>query len=208
VKRATEVIRRHGLEDRAAIRLDSGDLIALARQARQLLDSVGLDAVRILVSGGLDEHDVERFVAEDAPIDAVGLGTRVVVSADAPYLDTVYKLVDYGGRPVLKLSAGKATQPGRKQVVRSAGLLDTVVLREWSEQSSGEPLLVSMMEGGRRVRQRDELAHARNLFEADLAALPEETRRLVDPRPPPVSSSAELRRLEEVARSAAAERTG
>ena len=85
---------------------------------RALLDEAGLQRVRIFASGGLDEYQLDRLVRDGAPIDAFGVGTRMGVSADAPSLDSAYKLVEYAGRPMLKLSEDKATEPGRKQVFR------------------------------------------------------------------------------------------
>ena len=111
VRNAIEVIGELGLTEPLGVRLDSGDLDALSRQARAILDEAGLTHVRIFASGGLDETDVDRLVTAGAPIDSFGVGTRVGVSADAPYLDSVYKLVEYDGRPVLKLSAEKSTEP-------------------------------------------------------------------------------------------------
>jgi len=109
VSRAIEVIRQRRLAGQLAIRLDSGDLLELSVASRGLLDEAGLPEVRIVASGNLDEFEIERLVQRSAPIDAYGVGTRMGVSADAPYLDSVYKLVAYGGRPVMKLSPGKAT---------------------------------------------------------------------------------------------------
>jgi nicotinate phosphoribosyltransferase len=79
VRTAIEVIRELGLSEGLAVRLDSGDLAALAREARALLDAAGLSHVRILASGGLDEHALEELVAVGAPIDGFGVGTRVGV---------------------------------------------------------------------------------------------------------------------------------
>src|SRR5207249_2935011 len=118
VRHAVEVVRELGLSGRLAVRLDSGDLAFLARETRRVLDEAGLRDMRIFASGGLDEFDIERLVQSGAPIDAFGVGTRMGVSADAPFLDSVYKLVSFGDRPVLKLSAGKSTAPGPKQVFR------------------------------------------------------------------------------------------
>ncbi|MDZ7786637.1 MAG: nicotinate phosphoribosyltransferase [Halofilum sp. (in: g-proteobacteria)] len=101
-----------------AVRLDSGDLGDLAHQARALLDEAGLHGVRIVASGGLDEHRIAELVAADAPIDGFGVGTDLVVSSDVPTLDFAYKLVAYAGEPRLKGSTGKATLPGAKQVFR------------------------------------------------------------------------------------------
>ena len=102
-----------------AIRIDSGDFADLATRARDMLDDAGLREVEIFVSGGLDEFEVESLVRAGAPIDGFGVGTKAGVSADAPWTDCAYKLVEYDGVPLLKLSAGKASLPGRKQVYRS-----------------------------------------------------------------------------------------
>jgi len=101
-----------------AIRLDSGDMLDLARKARVILDEAGLREVQIFASGGLDEFEVDELLRAGAPIDAFGVGTKVGVSADAPWTDCAYKLVEYAGRPVLKLSTKKQTLPGPKQVFR------------------------------------------------------------------------------------------
>src|SRR5438874_230481 len=103
IRRAVAVIEELKLAGRVGIRLDSGDLAELARDARAMLDDAGHPEVRVFASGGLDEYQIEALVAARAPIDAFGVGTLMGVSADAPYLDTVYKLVQYGGRPVMKL---------------------------------------------------------------------------------------------------------
>src|SRR5690606_16531070 len=101
-----------------AVRLDSGDLASLARDARRMLDEAGLTSVRILASGGLDEEQVAALIEGGAPIDAFGIGTSLMVSEDAPALDIVYKLAEYEGRGRTKLSLDKPILPGRKQVFR------------------------------------------------------------------------------------------
>ena len=131
VAKAISVIKDLGIESSSAIRLDSGDLVTLARESRPTCSiEPACTDVRIFVSGGLNERDIEQMLAAGAPIDAVGVGTRLGVSADAPYLDSVYKLVDYEGRPIVKLSEGKQTLPGAKQVFRSPGLDDVLGLRQ------------------------------------------------------------------------------
>jgi nicotinate phosphoribosyltransferase len=195
VRTAIEVIRELGLTEHLGIRLDSGDLGGLAREARRVLDEAGLPHVRIFASGGLDERDVDRLVRSGAPIDAFGVGTRVGVSADAPYVDSVYKLVEYDGRPVLKLSTAKSTYPGRKQVFRGAGGPDLLGLRNEPVPQGREPLLVPVMQGGRRTGPPRTIETARRLFEADLAALPEPARRIANPEAPPVRSTDTLRAL-------------
>jgi nicotinate phosphoribosyltransferase len=182
VEAAIAVIRRMALGDRASIRLDSGDLEALARWSRRRLDEAGLPDVRIFASGGLDEFEIERLVQTEAPIDAVGIGTRVAASAEAPTLDSVYKLVSYEGRPVAKLSADKATLPGAKQVWRGrsdAG--DLLTLREEHRGPHAEPLLQPVMKGGSRLAGPAPLSAARARFDADLDWLPAGARDLHRP---------------------------
>ena len=101
-----------------AVRIDSGDLSLMSRRVRMILDSAGLQQVRILVSGDLDEWRIAALRAAHAPIDAFCVGTALTTSADAPSLDLAYKLVEYDGRPCSKHSPGKSDLPGRKQVWR------------------------------------------------------------------------------------------
>jgi len=200
VAHAIEVIRRQGLGDQLAIRLDSGDLLGLSIASRRLLDEAGLARVRIVASGDLDEYQIERLVQGSAPIDAYGVGTRMGVSADAPYLDSVYKLVAYDGRPVMKLSPGKATQPGAKQVFRKAAPAnigpDLLASAEERLPDGMEPLLVPVMEGGRYLDPRsDSLAAMRARLEADLGRLPADALPLTGPMPVAVEISPALQSL-------------
>jgi nicotinate phosphoribosyltransferase len=207
VDAAIAVIRELGLEPPLAVRLDSGDLDALSRDARRRLDDAGLRAVRIVASGGLDDVDLERLVGSGAPIDGFGVGTRLGVSADAPFLDTVYKLVEIGGRPVAKLSTGKATLPGRKQVFRGdAPGEDVLALRDEAPPSGTEPLLRRVMAGGRRTEPPEPLAAARDRLLADLAALPAGARRLADPVAPEPRVSEALEELRAQVRARIASR--
>lgn len=196
VQHAIEVIRSLGLEARAAIRIDSGDLAAMAYQARQALDDAGLPAVRIVVSGGLDEFALQKLVAGGAPIDAAGVGTRMATSADAPYVDSAYKLVAYDGRGVVKLSADKETLPGAKQVYRRPDLSDTLCLRdEQPPTPDSEALLVVVMEDGERTGERDPLDVARARFERDRQALTPEQADLERPEQVEPATSPALRAL-------------
>jgi nicotinate phosphoribosyltransferase len=157
------------------VRLDSGNLLALSLQVRNLLDQAGLTAVTIFASGNLDEHEIARLLEAGAPIDGFGVGSRLVVAADAPYIDLVYKLAAFDGRPVLKLSAGKATLPGAKQVWRRiedgffAG--DEVTLLDEGERDGAVPLLESVMGDGVRVSDAS-LEEARGRAATQRAALP------------------------------------
>jgi nicotinate phosphoribosyltransferase len=210
VRTVIGVIRELGLADRPGrlgIRLDSGDLGGLARAARGILDQAGLPHVRIFASGGLDEHDIEDLVSAGAPIDAFGVGTKVGVSADAPSLDTVYKLVKYADRSVLKLSPAKVTAPGAKQVFRSPGFANDVIgLRDEPVPPGSTPLLRKVMAGGRRTGPRGSLDQARRCFESDLAELPPGTRRIRKPTPPVASESDALVELTRRVRGAIASR--
>jgi nicotinate phosphoribosyltransferase len=156
------------------VRLDSGDLDSLSREARKILDFSGRKEAIIFASGNLDEERVGALVRAGAPIDSFGVGTALTTSADAPYLDAVYKLQEYAGRPRRKRSTGKATWPGRKQVYRRTGedgrFAGDVVTLEGDAQAA-EPLLVPVMRGGRRLPQPDLAAARRHCLE-QLARLP------------------------------------
>jgi nicotinate phosphoribosyltransferase len=156
------------------VRLDSGDLDELSRKARRILDESGHNDAIIFASGNLDEARVAALVAAGAPIDAYGIGTSLTTSADAPYLDAVYKLEEYGGRPRRKRSAAKATWPGRKQVWRSygeGGRFARDVITAEGDPQRGEPLIVPAMRGGKRLPQPS-LDEARARCLQDLARLP------------------------------------
>jgi nicotinate phosphoribosyltransferase len=188
----------------AGVRLDSGDLLALSREVRRILDQAGCPEVRILVSGGLDEHDIERLLARGAPVDGFGVGTRLNVSADAPSLDLVYKLVRYGDRNVLKLSEGKATWIGSKAVYRLTGpdgraAGDLLALADEPPPDGGEPLLETVMRGGELVRPHPALGRIRERCAAQVGALPEGLRRLSGPATFPVHPSDALRAGQEKA---------
>ena len=165
----------------AAIRLDSGDLLALSVQCRAILDEAGVQDVSIFASGGLDEVEIARLLTHGAPIDAFGVGSRLGVSADAPYLDMAYKLVEFDGEPALKLSTGKVTLPGKKQIWREteAGTLTRDVLALESEPAlaGGRPLLRPVMRGGVRV-EHESLGDARERAARERGALPPDLLRL------------------------------
>ena len=182
-----------------AVRLDSGDFHQLSLQVRQILDSAGLDYVKILASGGLDEYELESLLRAGAAIDLFGVGTRVGVSADAPHSDMVYKLVEYDGRPVTKLSQDKAYAPGRKQVFRlrrPEGIFyqDIVGLAD-EALPGGEPLLQPVIEGGQRVALNPSLETIRERFVQDFESLDQHHKWLRNPPSYPVVFSPKLNRL-------------
>ncbi|KES09105.1 nicotinate phosphoribosyltransferase [Streptomyces toyocaensis] len=207
VRVAARVLRDLDRGPGCAVRLDSGDLGALAVRARAVLDEAGPPGVRITVSGGLDEYGVDDLVRSGAPIDVYAVGTRVGVSADAPYLDSAYKMVEYDGRPVMKLSSAKVTAPGRKQVFRRPGGADVIGLADERPPHDGAPLLETVMRHGRRTGDPSSLGECRKRFAADLAALPPSARRIGSPVPPRPTPSEPLSALTDRVRRRIAERT-
>lgn len=198
------VLAREGMRARS-VRIDSGDLVDHARRVRTILDEGGLHECTIFVSGGLDEYALRDLVRTRAPIDGFGIGTRLVTSADAPYLDCAYKLEEYAGRPRRKRSEGKATWPGRKQVYRvrdEHGEMKEDVVTLVGEEEAGEALLVPMLRDGKRLRPAEPLEESRRRAAGALASLPEHLRALdVEPRYPVRIA----RKLEELARTLDAE---
>ncbi|HXQ12759.1 MAG TPA: nicotinate phosphoribosyltransferase [Caulobacteraceae bacterium] len=173
-------LREQGIEIHG-VRIDSGDLDALARSVRRILDEGGLENVIIFASGGLDEDDLWDFTRRGAPIDGYGVGTSLTTSSDVPALDCAYKLEEYAGKARRKHSLGKATWPGRKQVWRSydaEGRMSGDVLSTASDLQAGEPLLKPVMRGGRRVAPSPSLGDVRTFSARELGHLPEPLRRL------------------------------
>jgi nicotinate phosphoribosyltransferase len=163
-----------------AVRLDSGDLAQLARRVRRILDDRGLTSVRILASGNLDEYGLRDLLASGAPLDGFGVGTRLDVCDDAPYLECAYKLQEYAGAARRKRSEGKANWPGRKQVSRhfSAGIMCRDEITLDSEPCNGAPLLQPVMRHGRRLAPSPSLPEIQQHAIAGLAQLPAELRQL------------------------------
>jgi nicotinate phosphoribosyltransferase len=163
------------------VRIDSGNLADHARQVRQILDAGGLKHVTIFASGDLDEHVLRDMLAAGAPVDGFGIGTRMDTSSDMPYLDCAYKLEEYAGKARRKRSEGKQTWPGRKQVYRSYdadGRMASDVVTLESDAQPGEPLLMPVMRGGKRLAAAATLADIRSHAAASLARLPEPLRQL------------------------------
>lgn len=204
--RAAKRMRESGYELRA-VRLDSGDLLDLSRNARAMLDAAGLPDVQVFVSGGLDEFEIERLVTSGAAIDGFGVGTMVGVSADYPWLDCVYKMVEYDGRPALKLSEGKQTLPGGKQVFRRfddgmyAG--DVIACADEPTPPGATPLLREVMRDGARLTDAPTLAELRERFAQEFGRLPSAHKRLRSPTAYSVSVSDRLRALQRWATQAA-----
>ena len=147
---AIRTAKQHGAGSVGAIRIDSGDFREEAWQARIMLDSAGLSDVRIVASGGLDEHQIAELIASHAPIDVFACGTNIVAPPDAATLDSAYKMVEYEGRPVAKRSPGKPSIGHRKQVWRLADH-DLITKFDDAGPGGGEPLLRHVMRAGART---------------------------------------------------------
>ncbi len=164
-----------------AIRIDSGDVDSLSRQARAILDGHDRRMVHIVASGDLEEHQIARLVAAGAPLDGFGIGTELITSRDAPALAMVYKLVELDGVGKFKLSTGKRTYPMAKQVFRrrdATGRFCGDHVTRADETAHGEPLLVPILRSGRLDSELPGLEAIRSHCRDQLAAIPEGLRRL------------------------------
>lgn len=182
------------------VRLDSGDMVALSRDVRRILDEAGLPDMKIYASSSFDEEKIAATLRAGAPIDAFGVGTRVGVSADAPYLDIVYKLVRLGVRDIRKLSPGKVTLAGKKQIFRrrnAAGLYqeDIIACRE-EIVDNAEPLIEPVMAGGRRLIPPIALDDIRSNFARQFALLDPRYKNIHEYTAYPVHTSARLQALQ------------
>jgi len=181
------------------VRLDSGDLAGLARAVRIILDDAGLQQVKILGSGGLDEYDLADFSAGQVPFDSYGVGTKMGTSADAPWTDMSYKMVEYDGQPVQKLSTGKISWPGKKQVFRQLDdrrrlRKDVLGLRD-ETLADGEPLLEKVMGNGRTVNA-SQLTNSRDRFLDEFHRLDDTVKAVRRPAAYPIEYSDALRELQ------------
>jgi nicotinate phosphoribosyltransferase len=180
------------------VRIDSGDLAAMARKVRGILDAGGLNDVIILVSGGINEDVLQTMMATKAPIDGYGIGVNLDASIDAPSLDCAYKLQEYAGTPRRKLSEGKVTWPGRKQVWRSFGgdgRMSGDILSLENDSQKGDRLVGPVMRAGKRIAPAPTLFQMREHAARELARLPEWLRRLEKSEDYPVRLSEKLKVL-------------
>jgi nicotinate phosphoribosyltransferase len=179
------------------VRLDSGDVIALARQVRSILDQAGFQQAKIMASGDLDEYRIREIVAAGAPIDVFGVGTELATSADAPSMSTVYKLVEVDicgiKRFIAKFSENKESIPGAKQLFR---LLDRDVLARSAECCAGaEALLRPVILGGTLVEPLPDAHAARARAQECLSRLSPELLGLDVVEPRPLEYSKDLQKL-------------
>jgi len=176
-KRAAELARALRADGASiyGVRIDSGDLAFEAKRVRAVLDAEGLQEVRILVSGAVDEYAIAAIEAVQTSVDAYCVGTRLSVSEDAPSLDCAYKLQQYADRPCRKRSQWKETWPGPRQVYRQydpSGRICRDALCCASEVEEGRALLQQVMVHGRRKSPSVPLQNIRSYCAEQLDALP------------------------------------
>lgn len=182
------------------VRIDSGDMVSVSKKVRRILDDAGLHQIQIVASSGFDEFEIQKALSGGAEIDAFGVGTRLGVSADTPYLDMVYKLVRYDERDVKKNSPGKNTLAGEKQVFRKTGrsgryVADTLgTLNEMIDET--EPLMIKVMENGLRIQAPPTLEEIRNKIQTGFSNLNDRYKALDYPDKYPIDLSRRLSKIQ------------
>ncbi len=187
----------HGIVVKA-VRIDSGDLAANARQVRTLFDQSGFHDIGIFASGNLDEFALETLIDGQAPINGFGVGTQLDTSGDSPSLDAVYKLQEYQLTPRRKRSEGKATWPGRKQVFRrhdEPGKMSSDLIGLETEEHLGRPLIQPVMRSGKRIHPPPPISDIRAHAARELASLPDAMKCLTNSETYPVEISDAIRVL-------------
>jgi len=185
------------------VRIDSGDLVEISKKVRTLLDEKGFNYVKIFASGDLDEYKIEELLRKEAKIDAFGVGTRMSTSEDRPYVEIIYKLSEKMDKtrkfvPTMKLSKGKITLPGRKQVFRvkdkrSNFVKDIIALD--NEKVEAEPLLIKVMDKGQIIYDLPTLEAIRERALENLSKLPMKYKRLKTAFHYPVELSSGLKKM-------------
>ena len=181
------------------VRIDSGEIVEVSKEVRKILNEAGLHQVQILASSGFDEFEIEKVLSGGAAIDAFGVGTRLGVCSDTPYLDMVYKLVRYDDRDVKKNSPGKITLAGEKQVFRKIDrngryVADTLGTRnEMIEET--EPLLIKVMENGLPIQAPPTLQEIRKKIQTGFCNLGDGYKALDHPDKYPIGLSRHLSKL-------------
>jgi nicotinate phosphoribosyltransferase len=200
-RKAVEIAKEMRSQGRRlqGVRIDSGDLAELAAAVRRIFDQAGFNDIKIVGSGGLDEYDLADYSAGNVPYDSYGVGTKMGTSGDAPWTDIAYKLVEYDGRPVLKLSTGKVSSPGKKQVFRLCDgeqrlQKDVIALRD-ENIADAEPLLKRVMVNGKTTAPSPLLEAARSTFLDEFNHLPEAIKATRNPALYPVELSERIQAL-------------
>jgi nicotinate phosphoribosyltransferase len=185
------------------VRLDSGDLAEISKKVRIQLNKKGLSYMQIFASGDLDEYRITELLDKDAQIDAFGVGTKMGTSTDKPYVDVIYKLCEIRNKkgefsPLMKLSKGKATLPGRKQIFRfkdKKGNYTKDLIALANETVNAEPLLIKVMEHGKLLSNLPSLDEIRTTAKENLLKLPARYKKLTNAAEYPVEQSPALKNL-------------
>ena len=175
VKKAIKVIKKLGLKNLKGIRIDSGDLVSLSKKARKILDNNGFKDGIIFASGGLNEYKIDKLLKDGAKIDGFGVGTELGVSADLPYLDCVYKLAEYDGKPIAKFSKNKTTFPYKKQIYRTFkdGKIYKDIVSRYEKHLEGVPLVNVYIQNGELVKDIPTIDSIREFTINQLKLLPD-----------------------------------
>ncbi len=163
------------------IRIDSGNLLEESIKARKQLDDAGMQNVKIVLSGDLDEYKIKDLIENNSPADSYGVGTRLSVSSDAPYLGGIYKLVQLEQENntvyTAKFSKNKTTYPGKKQIFRQRdknGIFSNDIIGLNTEEIEGEKLLYPVFLNGKRTQPKTDLKTIQDYCRKQLAKLPEQ----------------------------------
>lgn len=186
-----------------ALRIDSGDIVSLSKLARRMLDRGGLNYVKIFASGNLDEFKIKDLLDRGAKVDSFGVGTNMGVSLDAPSLDVIYKISEVTNSdgkflPTMKLSKGKVTYPGRKQVFRvkdKKGRFIKDILGLENEEINGRPLLKKVAERGKVIYKPPSLEAIKKFVKENLFRFSQELKEVYSGYKYPVIISPKLKEL-------------
>jgi len=190
----------------SSIVVDSGDLLEVAKYARKKLDKAGHAKTKIAVSSNLDEYKISKFIKAGIPADMFLLVTEIVTSADAPKLETVYKVaqIEEGSsvRYTAKFSPGKLSLPGKKQIYRrlKGGKIDKDIIG-LDDEKLGQPLLVPIFKKGKLVYQTPSIEERRNYTTKQLSQLPSKLKDIFNDHKAPLEISAKIKELLEMVRS-------
>lgn len=170
-------------KDIKGVRIDSGDLAENSKIVRKILDENGLKNAIITLSSDLNEHKIKDLIKNGAPADAFGVGTEMVTSRDDPVVNSVYKLIQHNGIPKIKISEGKITYPGKKQVYRvydenGKFTKDILMLKNETSPEETEPIMIPIMKKGKLIYELPALDEIQQFYFKNMEKLPEEYKKL------------------------------
>ncbi len=219
IKNAISVLkklREEGINIKG-IRIDSGDVVKLSKYAREIFKKEGLEDLIIFLSGAINEYKIKEIIDSNGEVDGFGVGSELTVSADMPYLDCAYKLVEYGGKPKMKLSEGKKTIPSRKSLIRlyknSMMVADVITPFGYEEEAirnkdmirydQSELILKKVCSKGKILDdiclkdKKQYILTCRDRFLKDFSYLPDEFKNIYHSREYPVIFSSSIRKITE-----------